>query len=137
MHHIWHHRSYLAAAHRQSPVGIKDWDGHWMVKCLNLRVHPQLGESLTRWRYSVKYTHLHTFSKLKYSVAEKKQCLKQRQQVSINTRFSDQMFPDLTKGCKSLAFSAEGGKLHPMAEGSRRKFNNPESLFYGLLLQNN
>jgi len=55
----------------------------------------------------------------------------------VNTRFSDQIFPDLTKGCKSLAFPAESGKLHPMAEGSSRKLSNPKSLFYGLLLKNN
>lgn len=31
----------------------------------------------------------------------------------MNTTVSDQMFSELKKGYKSMAFSAEGDKLHP------------------------
>lgn len=34
----------------------------------------------------------------------------------MNTTVSGQMFSDLNKGYKSMAFSAEGDKLHPTTE---------------------
>lgn len=34
----------------------------------------------------------------------------------MNTMFSGQMFSDMKKGYKSMAFSAEGDKLHPTTE---------------------